>query len=70
MLPARAAGGYEIKDIHPAPRADHAIQPGHVLHQRIAVALRQAAGRDHHLVSPLDLNQLAQGRIPILPWPR
>ena len=51
----------EIEDVHPAPRADDAIQPGYLLGKRIAIALRQAAGRDHHLVGALDLHQLAQG---------
>jgi hypothetical protein len=51
----------EVKNIHPAPRADHAVQPWHFLHQIRAVPLRQAAGGDHHLVFTLAVGQFAQG---------
>ena len=51
----------QVKDIHPASGADDAIQAGHLLHQGVAIALRQAAGRDHHLIRPLNLDQFAQG---------
>ena len=55
-----AQAGNEVEDVHPAPRANHPVQAGHRLHQRIAIALRQTASRNHHLVSPLDVHQLAQ----------
>ena len=50
----------ELEDVHPTACADDAVQARHFLHERIAVALRQASGRDHHLVAALDLDQFAQ----------
>lgn len=47
---ARAQATDQIEDIHPAARADHAIQPLHLSCKLGAVALRHAAGGDQVLI--------------------
>ena len=55
-----AQSRHEVEDIHPAARADHAVESRHFLYQVRAVALRQAARRDHHLPAAAAVHQLAQ----------
>src|SRR5690606_5830811 len=50
----------QVEHIHPAPRADHAVKARHLLHQHVAVPLRETACRDQKLARLLAVRQLAQ----------
>jgi len=57
---ARAQPPHQVDDVHPAARADHAVQPGHLARQIAPVALREASRGDQVLVRRFVGGQLAQ----------
>ena len=50
----------KLHHIHPAARSQQTVHLRYPRQHLLAVALRQAAGRDQHLVPPLSIGQLLQ----------
>jgi hypothetical protein len=59
---ARPQPPHQIDDVHPAPRADHAVKLRDLAGQILTVALRQAPGGDQVLIRSFERGQLTQGR--------
>jgi len=51
---------HHVDDIHPAPRADDAVDAGYFLGYLLAVALGQTAGGDEQLAAFFAFSQVAQ----------